>query len=279
MIKKYLPYLLAALVFFVALAMLRPPEQTQVAVAAVDLPAGHILTEGDLVMKGVPADLLPPEGAITDPSQAVGQALRIDRSAGDLILTAHLGEKPVTLQPDERAVAIQVSDSAGLAGIIRPGDRVGVTAVLTDGDYTVQGVFSKATVENLRVLYIQPSFQAEDPAEAAGRIITPDPQTGIAVQRQRSKEGVVVLAVPAKAQAVVYDFQSSGIEATTAVRLVNAVELLSALDQADNVKLSLYLMPDEAQPMNTSGLWLPELVIRQMTPTPTPTPLGFAAGQ
>lgn len=279
MIKKYLPYLLAVLVFFVALAMLRPPEQTQVAVAAVDLPAGHILTEGDLVMKGVPADLLPPEGAITDPAVAVGQALRIDRSAGDLILTAHLGEKPVTLQPDERAVAIQVSDSAGLAGIIRPGDRVGVTAILTDGDYTVQGVFSKATVENLRVLYIQPSFQAEDPAEAAGQIITPDPQTGIAVQRQRSKEGVVVLAVPAKAQAVVYDFQSAGIEATTAVRLVNAVELLSALDQADNVKLSLYLMPDEAQPMNTSGLWLPELVIRQMTPTPTPTPLGFAAGE
>jgi pilus assembly protein CpaB len=278
-IKKYLPYLLAVLVFFIALALLRPPEQTQVAVAAVDLPAGHILTEGDLVMKGVPADLLPPEGAITDPAVAVGQALRIDRSAGDLILTAHLGEKPVTLQPDERAVAIQVSDSAGLAGIIRPGDRVGVTAILTDGDYTAQGVFSKATVENLRVLYIQPSFQAEDPAEAAGRIITPDPQTGIAVQRQRSKEGVVVLAVPAKAQAVVYDFQSSGIEATTAVRLVNAVELLSALDQADNVKLSLYLMPDEAQPMNTSGLWLPELVIRQMTPTPTPTPLGFAAGQ
>jgi len=275
-IKKYLPYLLAVLVFFIALALLRPPEQTQVAVAAVDLPAGHILTEGDLVMKGVPADLLPPEGAITDPAVAVGQALRIDRSAGDLILTAHLGEKPVTLQPDERAVAVEVNDSAGLAGIIRPGDRVGVTAILTDGDYTVQGVFSKATVENLRVLYIQPSFQAEDPAEAAGRIITPDPQTGIAVQRQRSKEGVVVLAVPAKAQAVVYDFQAAGIEATTAVRLVNAVELLSALDQADNVKLSLYLMPDEAQPMNTSGLWLPELVIRQMTPTPTPTPPGFA---
>jgi len=275
-IKKYLPYLLAASVFLVVLALLRPPEQKQVVTAAADLPAGHILTEGDLTLKGVPADLLPPEGAIGDPTQAVGQVLRIDRSAGDLILTTHLGEKPVVLQPDERAVAIRVSDSAGLAGIIRAGDRVGVTAVLTDGDYTVQGVFSKATVENLRVLYIQPSFRAEDPAEAAGKVIIPDPQTGIAVQRQRSKEGVVVLAVPVKAQAVVYDFRSAGIEATTVVRLVNAVELLSALDQADNVKLSLYLMPEEAQPMNTSGLWLPELIIRQMTPTPTPTPIGFA---
>lgn len=276
MIKKYLPYLLAVLVFFAALSLLRPPQQQPVVTAALDLPAGHVLTEGDLALKPVPADLLPAEGVLTDITAAVGQALRVDRTAGDLILTAHLGEKPVTLQPDERAVAVQVSDSAGLAGIIRAGDRVGVTAVLTDGDYTVQGVFSKATVENLRVLYIQPSFQAEDPAEAAGQVITPDPQTGIAVQRQRSREGVVVLAVPVKAQAVVYDFQSSGIEATTAVRLVNAVELLTALDQADNVKLSLYLMPDEAQPMNTSGLWLPELVIRQMTPTPTPTPVGLA---
>jgi pilus assembly protein CpaB len=276
MIKKFLPYLLAFLVFFVALALLRPPQQTQVVAAAADLPAGHILTEGDLTLKSVPADLLPPEGAITDPAQAVGQALRVDRTAGDLILAAHLGEKPVVLQADERAVAITVSDSAGLAGIIRAGDRVGVTAILTDGDYNTQGVFSKATIEGLRVLYIQPSFVAEDPAEAAGRIITPDPQTGIAVQRQRSKEGVVVLAVPVKAQAVLYDFQTAGIEATNAVRLVNAVELLSALDQTDNVKLSLYLMPDEAVPMNTSGLWLPELVIRQMTPTPTPTPGGFA---
>ena len=278
MIKKVLPYILAGLVFFVALALIRPPAQQPVAVAAADLPAGHMLTEGDLELKSLPVDLLPPEGAITDPAQAVGQALQIDRSAGDLVLMTHLGEKPVTLAPDERAVAIQVGDAAGLAGIIRAGDRVGVTAILTDGDYTVQGVFSKATVENLRVLYIQPSFVAEDPAEVAGQIITPDPQTGIAVQRQRRLEGVVVLAVPVQAQAVVYDFQSAGIEATQAVRLVNAVELLSALDQADNVKLSLYLMPDDAQPMNTSGLWLPELVIRQKTPTPTPTP-GFTAEQ
>ena len=278
MIKKVLPYILAGLVFFVTLALIRPPAQQPVAVAAADLPAGHVLTDGDLELKSLPVDLLPPEGAITDPAQVVGQALQIDRSAGDLVLMTHLGEKPVTLAPDERAVAIQVGDAAGLAGIIRAGDRVGVTAILTDGDYTVQGVFSKATVENLRVLYIQPSFVAEDPAEVAGQIITPDPQTGIAVQRQRSEEGVVVLAVPVQAQAVVYDFQSAGIEATQAVRLVNAVELLSALDQADNVKLSLYLMPDDAQPMNTSGLWLPELVIRQKTPTPTPTP-GFTAEQ
>ncbi len=194
-----------------------------------------------------------------------------------MILQSHLGGEAVNLGPDERAVAVEVTDSAGLAGLLKPGDRVGVTAILTAGDFTTQGVFSKAVVENLRVLYIQPSFAAEDPAASAA-VVTPDPLTGIAMQRQREKQGVVVLAVPVKAQAVVYDFQSAGLQATAAVRLVNAVELLSALDQADNVKLSLYLMPKDPQPMNTSGLWLPDLVIRDVTPTPTPTPIGMAGG-
>jgi len=205
MIKKVLPYLLAVLVFFVALALLRPAPQTQVVVAAADLPAGRTLAEGDLALKPMPQDLLPTEGVITDVAQAVGQTLRVERTAGDVILTTHLGGEAVNLAPDERAVAVQVNDSAGLAGLLKPGDRVGVTAILT-GDLTTQGVFSKAVVENLRVLYIQPSFVAEEPGASAA-VVTPDPLTGIALQRQREKQGVVILAVPVKAQAVVYDFR------------------------------------------------------------------------
>ncbi len=64
MIKKVLPYLLAVLVFFVALALLRPAPQTQVVVAAADLPAGRTLAEGDLALKPMPQDLLPTEGVI-----------------------------------------------------------------------------------------------------------------------------------------------------------------------------------------------------------------------
>jgi len=60
---------------------------------------------------------------------------------------------------------------------------------------------------------------------------------------------------------------------------VNAVELLTALDQADNARLSLYMLPKDAKAMTTSGLWLPELVIRQVTPTTTPTPVAFSSIQ
>ncbi len=278
MLKKVLPYLLAGVVFLFALALLRPPAQMQVVTAALDLPAGHTLTEGDLTLRSLPAEALPTEGVITDPLQAVGQTLRVDRTAGDVILTTHLGESQVALKADERAVAIHVTDASGMGGVLRPGDLVGVTAVVfQQGMGAESGAFSKATIEGLRVLYVQPSFVAEDPAQSA--VITPDPQTGIAIQRQRSKEGVVILAVPIQAQAVVYDFQSAGIQATNAVRLVNAVELLTALDQSDNARLSLYMMPKDAQAMNTSGLWLPELVVRQVTPTPTGTPVPLSLTQ
>lgn len=276
--KKVLPYLLAAVVFLFALALLRPPAQTQVVTAALDLPAGHTLTEGDLTLRSMPAEVLPAEGVITDPAQAVGQTLRVDRTAGDVILTTHLGESQVALKPDERAVAVHVTDASGMGGVLKPGDLVGVSAVIfKQGMGEEAGIFSKTTIEGLRVLYVQPSFVAEDPAQSA--VITPDPKTGLAVQRQRSKEGVIILAVPVQAQAVVYDFQTAGIQATSAVRLVNAVELLTALDQADNARLSLYMLPKDAREMTTSGLWLPELVIRQVTPTPTPTPVAFSSLQ
>lgn len=273
--KKVLPYVLAAVVFLFALALLRPAPQVQVVTAAADLPAGHTLTEGDLVLRSLPAEALPKEGVITDLAQAVGQTLRVDRTTGDVILASHLGESQVALKPDERAVAVHVTDASGMGGVLRPGDLVGVSAVISrQGMGDESGIFSKTTIEGLRVLYVQPSFVAEDPAQST--VITPDPKTGLAIQRQRSKEGVVILAVPVQAQAVVYDFQTAGIEATNAVRLVNAVELLTALDQADNAKLSLYMLPQNAEAMNTSGLWLPELVIRQVTPTPTGTPVPLA---
>ena len=275
MFKKVVPYLLAAVVFLFVLAFLRPPAQMPVVTAALDLPAGHTLTEGDLTLRSLPAEALPAEGVITDPAQAVGQTLRVDRTAGDVILSSHLGESQVALKADERAVAVHVTDASGMGGVLRPGDLVGVSAVIfKQGMGEESGVFSKTTVEGLRVLYVQPSFVAEDPAQSA--VITPDPKTGLAIQRQRSKEGVVILAVPVQAQAVVYDFQTAGIQATNAVRLVNAVELLTALDQADNARLSLYMLPKDAREMTTSGLWLPELVIRQVTPTPTGTPVPLA---
>jgi len=277
--KKYLPYILAGLVFLFSLAMLRPAPQEQVVVAAVDLPRGRVLSAGDLTVKSFPKDMLPASAdVITDPSQAIGQAVQVDRTTGDVLLLSHLGRESVELKPNERAIAIQVSDSSGMAGLLRAGDRVGVNAVMLQQDLERSGAYSKATIENLRVLYMTPSFTAEKPGDENGAVVTPDPVTGIAVQKDRSKEGTVVLAVPVEAMAVVYDFKTISPDIPGQTRLVNAIELLAALNAAENTALTLYLMPDESEPFASSGIWLPDLMVFAATSTPTPTPTNTPYG-
>jgi hypothetical protein len=51
--------------------------------------------------------------------------------------------------------------------------------------------------------------------------------------------------------------------------------MLTALEASENAKLFLYLMPRNAQQIVTSGLWLPDLIIKPYKPTPTLNPLMF----
>jgi pilus assembly protein CpaB len=214
-----------------------------------------------------------PPGAVSDPSQLLNQPLRVFRGAGEVITPAHLGGESITLAPSERAIAIHVSDAAGLAGLLRPGDTVGVTAVMDQ----LEGSFAKTVASSLRVLYISPDFKAEETSDLeAGSTITSNSFSGgfsSSLQHSRDTQGTVILAVPVEAITVGYDFSSFGINSES--RLVSLTDLLPALDQVDYVHLSLFLEPDTAEPFFTSGLFLPDLVI---TPRPTPTATPCPAG-
>jgi Flp pilus assembly protein CpaB len=180
-----LPLILGLLTFALILLALWPePEHTvDIVVAARDLGAGAVLTDADLAVVTLPADQVPPD-AVTDPAPLVGQTLAVARFQGEAVSPKHLG-LPVSLGPDERAVAIRVKQDRGLAGLLRPGARVGVVATLPDagGD-----LFAKAVIENLRVLYVSPDFQAR-----------PDPSPGLRA------------GAPATAQMTVADGESSGL--------------------------------------------------------------------
>lgn len=258
--KKLFPLLIAGLVFFVALGLSRPEKQTNIVVAAVDLPARHTLQEGDLILKAFPESNIP-EGAISDPQALYGQTLRVDRMAGDIILPVHLGGEKLEIQPDERAIALRVNDSSGLAGLIQPGDLVGVTAVLR----SVNGTFSKYIAGGLRVLYISPEFRLNQPAPQATQ-----PAGGFAgMGQERANTGVVVLAVPITTQVLLYDFPFQDGTILTEERMVNLIDLLPALDQAQDVELSLVLESPAAADFNSPGIYLPDLAL---TPEPTATP-------
>jgi pilus assembly protein CpaB len=258
--KKFFPLVLALLVFVAALIFLQPESKITVGVLVFDLPAGHVLTKEDLEPREVPVSFAPAD-AVTSSAAAVGQTLKTDRSAGDILRLAHLGE-PMALQSGERAVAIRVNDASGLGGMLSPGDMVGLTAVLSDG----RAVFSKITVEGIRVLYVSPEFRAGYLSVQASSTT----EGAMMVSGDRSSEGTVILAVPVSLMDVRYDFSSTGGEVET--RKVNVVELISALSASGQSGIVLYLLPENPEPMDSAGLYLPDLVVM-----PTPTPDGAPA--
>lgn len=264
--KKILPLMIAGLVFATALFLLRPETTVPIVTAARSLPLGHEISEADLSVVQYPQSLAP-KGAFSDPTGIIGQTLSVARSAGDVLYPANLGGEKLELKPGERAVAIQVSDSAGLAGLLRSGDHVGLTAVIFDQE----GAFSKSIAENLRVLYISPDFVALDPLENAPA--SGGDQFSATTTRTRANQGTIVLAVPSEAQLLSYDFAAFGVESEA--RLIFLVDLLPALDHAQNVQLSLVLEGDQPGEAITSGVYLPDLVI---TPGPSPTPTTGVPG-
>ena len=273
--KKLLPIVIAIPVFLLALLFMRPEATTPVVVAAMDLPEGHTLAATDVTVSQVPQSQAP-QGAFSDPAQLVGQTLRVFRGAGDVINPSHLGGEVIILAPNERAVAIHVTDAAGLAGLIRPGDTVGVTAVMESQD----GPFAKTVASGLRVLYISPEFKAAEGGQSApATSSSSDPFSGggsTASQSSRETEGTVVLAVPVEAITIGYDFSTFGVNSES--RLVSLTDLLPALDLVANVQLSLFLEPDKPEAFITSGVFLPNLVITPgPTPTATPCPGGICA--
>ncbi len=302
-----LPLLLGLLTFALILLALWPePQHTvDIVVAARDLGAGAVLTNADLTLRTLPADQAPPD-AVNDPAPLVGQSLAVARFRGEPVSPKHLGP-PVSLGPDERAVAVRVKQDRGLAGLLRPGARVGVVATLPDAD---GNLFAKAVIENLRVLYVSPDFQARPEAPITAKMTVSDGESSglvtspgvTATNSKPANEGVILLAASIAPQPVIYvpitqtvasevqspepalsaaegseveasDEPELVVEATPTLDLgpgtldfqnaqvlyVSPVELLAALN-AEKDALTLYLMPEDAEPLASNGLSLSELL-------------------
>ena len=272
MFKKVFPIILAAVIFMIAFVILRPAPSRLVAVAARDIKAGHVIAEQDIELKAVPAEILASD-VVTDETLILGQPLRIDRGKGDVIRTSHIGNL-VTLEANERAISVRITDQNGVSGLLTPGQLVGVIATIPQDNADVSGTFSKATIEGLRVLYIDPRFAASQDANVVPAEATPAGISGLSGlnTNERAREGSVILAVPTNLQTVFYDFSSTG--AISESRNVNALELLAALSYTDGASVTLYMMPQEGSSQFTSpGLWLPDLIMTPL-PTATATPPG-----
>ena len=103
-------------------------SDTTVVVAARPIALGARLTDKDLTTKQIrKQDALP--NSIAAVKDATNQVVSLQRATGDQITKDMLGSQAVSaiassLAADHRAVAIKVTRSSGLAGIVRPGDYV-----------------------------------------------------------------------------------------------------------------------------------------------------------
>ncbi len=294
--------LITAVLLVAALWPKETPQRTLV-VAARDLGAGTTLAAADLTTAQVDAARAPAD-ALADPTRLVGQTLAVVRFAGEPVTPRHIGPA-VTLAPDERGIAVKVQADTGLAGLLRPGMKVGMVATLADGD---RDIYAKSLLEGLRVVYVSPDFQARPytPATASATVtksgggalgMDSTPATSSTGSTGTVREGVLVLAASTQAQPVRYETITDTLKlaaggvitgtlpltttTTTAarptpavkpkeppVRWVIPVELIAALNAAQNGSFTLVLLPEAPQLYTTAGLTLADM--REQIPTPEP---------
>jgi Flp pilus assembly protein CpaB len=257
---------------------------TEVVVADRPVGVGARLTAEDLTIKKVrSADALP--NAIKTIEEAVNQVISVQRLPGDQITSDMLGSEAFSaiaagLAPDHRAVAVNVTRSSGLAGIVRPGDRVTLIAIVTppttNSPLSASGPtllaptpidpfaaipfavtptatssaikpytpFSRITANGLKVLLVPQTFRYEEATttDAQGFALAQSSQVG-------QSEGVIVLDVPATPVTV------QGIDGPTSLSLP---ELIALLDTQAEVYLALE--PPLSQIVDAPGVAIEQLV-------------------
>jgi len=106
------------------------PKTRTVVIAATDIKLGSVLKDTDLGTTQIEGTI--PDGAITNPQQAIGRGVVSDLYKGEPILESRLaapgagGGLAATIPPGMRACAVHVDEVVGVAGFVTPGMRVDV---------------------------------------------------------------------------------------------------------------------------------------------------------
>lgn len=189
--RRLVAALLLAAAAGVSVEALRPvppdPGDDVVALAA-DLPAGHVVREGDLLAVPVPADAVP-DGAVTTPAAAVGRRLAGPARAGELVTDARLAGPGLLVGAPPGSVAVGVPLPAASAGLVAPGDAVLVLAapadpVLATGD----GSPSAAVLAGRAVvLQVPGAVGAGSPGASLGPLGAGDGVVVLALGRQEAR--------------------------------------------------------------------------------------------
>jgi pilus assembly protein CpaB len=141
------------------LAAARAPRTVPVVVAARDIPARTVLTPAWLAVARVVPALVPPE-AVASPAAVRGLVTTAPLYAGQVLVWPDVARGAVpyglsyAIPAGERAFTVPVGPTTGVAGLIRPGDRVDVLAVFGQGTDGLPHTTVVAVAQDVLVLAV-----------------------------------------------------------------------------------------------------------------------------
>ncbi|MFN7054406.1 Flp pilus assembly protein CpaB [Hyphomonas sp.] len=156
----------------------REVSQTKVLTAVRDMPIGQRVTSDDLRWTDWPErSVLPSHFTRAASPEAIdelaGSVVRMPIYTGEPILAARIvkrgeaGLLPVLIEPDMRAVAIQISPETATGGFVLPNDRVDLVLTFEQKASPATGliedrIVSQTILKNVRVLAIDQAIQAAE---------------------------------------------------------------------------------------------------------------------
>jgi len=174
-------------------------KMAKVVLAKRDLDPGYQIEASDLQMSSVPKETAP-ESAFKEAKDVVGRTLSTPVVSGQTMfegLLAPVGASGClqALVPDGmRAVTVEVSESSGVAGLIRPKAHVDVISTLKRGDSNI----ARTIVENAEVSAVgprltpAPSAVDQTPARTVTLLVTPKNAEAIELAGTNSKPRLVL---------------------------------------------------------------------------------------
>jgi pilus assembly protein CpaB len=180
-------------------------QTTRIVAAANDIKLGTILTPANLTTVSISGSL--PQGAITDPKQAIGRGALTDIYQGEPLINARLsapgsgGGLAPTIPQGMRAIAVRVDQVVGVAGFVTPGMRVDVIVTGTPPDASGSDQLSKTILQNIEVLSAGTDIQRDNEGkpqqvQVVNILVTPEEAEVISLATTGSNKIQLVLRNP-----------------------------------------------------------------------------------
>lgn len=135
----------------------------KVAVAKVKIPARQPIGDQMLEFKEIPSNYVEPS-VIVKKEDVVGKIARSDIYPGEQILKDKVANPKdsgeglaMLVEPGRRAITVAVNDVTGVAGLLKPGDRVDILGTVSA---TQDTTITSLIVQNIKVLAVNRNMSA-----------------------------------------------------------------------------------------------------------------------